>query len=104
MGLTAKFNLMILVAFGVGFLIAALVLNRIFIDNARDQVLQNARIMMMAANAIRKYTAQELEPLLPMERDGKFVPETVPASTDEFQGGAGGFPRIYLSGARAQSN
>ena len=35
--------------------------------------------MMTAANAIRKYTAQELEPLLPMERDGKFVPETVPA-------------------------
>jgi len=79
MGLRAKFNLVILAAFAVGFLIAAIVLNRVFINNARDQILQNARIMMTAANAIRKYTAQELVPLLPMERDGKFVPETVPA-------------------------
>jgi HAMP domain-containing protein len=79
MGLRAKFNLVILAAFAVGFVIAAVVLNRVFIANAREQVLQNARIMMTAANAIRKYTAQELAPLLPTEHDGKFVPETVPA-------------------------
>jgi methyl-accepting chemotaxis protein len=79
MGLRAKFNLVILAAFAVGFLVAAVVLDRVFADHARDQVLQNARIMMTAANAIRKYTAQEIGPLLPMERDGKFVPETVPA-------------------------
>jgi HAMP domain-containing protein len=79
MGLRTKFNLVILAAFAFGFLIAAFVLNRVFIDNARDQVLQNARIMMTAANAIREYTTRELLPLLPTERDGKFVPETVPA-------------------------
>jgi HAMP domain-containing protein len=79
MGLRAKFNLVILAAFAVGFLVAAIVLNRVFANNAREQVLQNARIMMTAANAIRNYTAQELVPLLPTERSGKFVPETVPA-------------------------
>jgi HAMP domain-containing protein len=79
MGLRAKFNLSILVAFVVGFGIAAIVLHSVFIDAARDQVMQNARIMMTAANAIRKYTADDLVPLLPMEHDGKFVAETVPA-------------------------
>jgi HAMP domain-containing protein len=79
MGLRAKFNLSILLAFAVGFAIAAAVLHGLFIDNAREQVLQNARIMMTAANAIRKYTADDLVPLLPMEHNGKFVPETVPA-------------------------
>ena len=79
MGLRAKFNLAILAAFAVGFLIAALVLNHVFVENAREQVLRNARIMMTAANAIRHYTSQELVPLLPAERDGQFVPETVPA-------------------------
>jgi len=79
MGLRAKFNLSILVAFLIGFGIAAAVLHSVFIDTARDQVLQNARIMMTAANAIRKYTADDLGPLLPMEHNGKFVPETVPA-------------------------
>jgi protein-histidine pros-kinase len=79
MGLRAKFNLAILAAFAVGFLVAAIVLNRVVNDNARDQILQNARIMMTSANAIRTYTAADLVPLLPMERDGKFVAETVPA-------------------------
>ena len=79
MSLRAKFNIAILVAFVMGFVIAAAVLHRVFIDDARDQVMQNARIMMTAANAIRKYTADDLVPLLPMEHNGKFVAETVPA-------------------------
>jgi HAMP domain-containing protein len=79
MGLRAKFNVAILVAFVMGFVIAAVVLHSVFIDDARDQVMQNARIMMTAANAIRKYTADDLVPLLPMEHNGKFVAETVPA-------------------------
>jgi hypothetical protein len=79
MGLRAKFNLSILIAFVVGFGIAAIVLRSVVIDIADDQVIQNARIMMTAANAIRKYTAEDLVPLLPMEHDGKFVAETVPA-------------------------
>jgi protein-histidine pros-kinase len=79
MGLRIKFNLAILAAFAVGFLIAAVVLRGVFIDSAREQVLQNARIMITTANAIRKYTAQDIGRLLPMERDGKFVAETVPA-------------------------
>ena len=79
MGLRAKFNLVFLAAFAVGFVIAALVLRWVAINNARAQVLDNARIMMTAANAIRGYTANELDPLLPMEHDGKFVAETVPA-------------------------
>ncbi len=41
--------------------------------------MQNARIMMTAANAIRQYTAIELVPLLPSVHNGKFVPQTVPA-------------------------
>ena len=79
MGLRAKFNISILAAFAVGFVIAAFVLHSVFNANARAQVLQNARIMMTAANAIRTYTADDLVPLLPMEHDGKFVAETVPA-------------------------
>jgi HAMP domain-containing protein len=79
MGLRAKFNLVILAAFAIGFLVAAAVLYRVVNDNAREQVLQNARIMMAAANAIRTYTSSNLVPLLPQERDDKFVAETVPA-------------------------
>jgi Protein of unknown function (DUF3365) len=79
MGLRAKFNLNLLAAFAIRFAVAAFILHGVFIDGAREEVLNNARIMMTAANAIRSYTAHDLVPLLPMERDGKFVAETVPA-------------------------
>ena len=79
MGLTAKFNLAILAAFSVGLLVAAIVLELVAAKLARHQVLENARIMMTAANGIREYSAQHLVPLLPIEHDGKFVPENVPA-------------------------
>jgi len=35
--------------------------------------------MMTGANAIRAYTSQEIVPVTPAEKDGKFVPQTVPA-------------------------
>jgi HAMP domain-containing protein len=79
MGLRAKFNLMTLAAFCVGFLVAAIVLDLVAVKTARHQVLENSRIMMTAANGIRKYTTHDLVPLLPIEHDGKFVPENVPA-------------------------
>ncbi len=96
MGLRAKFNLVILAAFAVGFAIGAFVLDRVAIAGAREQVLDNARIMMTAANAIRKYTADELGPLLPIDHDGNFVAETVPAyaaqkNFKEIQAGFAGY-------------
>jgi protein-histidine pros-kinase len=79
MRLRTEFNIAILAAFAVGFVIAAVALQSVFVRAAREQVMENARGMMTAANAIRKYTAEELVPLLPTEHNGKFVAETVPA-------------------------
>jgi HAMP domain-containing protein len=79
MGLRAKFNLALLAAFVVGYVAAALVIYRVVNANARDLVLQNARIMMAAANSIRDYTSDELDPLLPKERNDRFVAQTIPA-------------------------
>jgi HAMP domain-containing protein len=79
MGLRVKFNLALLAAFAVGMLVAVVVLQHVFINYARTQVLENASIMMTAANAIRNYTTRDLVPLLPMEHNGKFVAESVPA-------------------------
>jgi hypothetical protein len=106
MRLRAKFNLAILAAFIIGFSIAAFLLQRVFINNAREQVLENARVMMTAANAIRKYTADDLVPLLPKDKDGKFVPETVPAfcGSNDLPRRARGVLRVHLSRAGAQPN
>jgi protein-histidine pros-kinase len=79
MGLRAKFNLAVLVAFLVGFGAAALILQQTFIANARDEVLQNARIMMSAANAVRHFTSDQIVPLASAVPGGKFIPASVPS-------------------------
>lgn len=78
MGLRTKFNLAVLVAFAIGFALAAFWLQRLFVDNARQEVLQNARIMMSAADAVRQYTDMEVAPVLGVESGGKFMAASVP--------------------------
>ncbi len=78
MGLRAKFNLAVLAAFIVGLGIAALLLQQVFIANAREQVLQNARIMMSAADAVLHYTDQHVTPLIDTAPGAKFVAAAVP--------------------------
>jgi protein-histidine pros-kinase len=47
--------------------------------NARDEVLNTARIMMDSAIAVRNYTINEIKPLLNAQEKHKFLPQTVPA-------------------------
>ena len=79
MGLRLRFNLVLLFAFAVGLAIAALVSDRILRDNAREETLKNARIMMESALAIRGYTANEIQPLLEEAAFDRFLPHTVPS-------------------------
>ncbi len=79
MGLKAKFNLAMLVAFLVGLALAAGMSWRIVHENARREVLQEAAIMMAQASAIRDYTAKEIEPLLADQIKVRFLPHTVPS-------------------------
>ena len=79
MGLKAKFNLVMLLAFLVGLALAAALAYRIVQDNARREVLQDAAIMMEQASAIRSYTSREIGPLLADQSKIHFLPHTVPA-------------------------
>ncbi len=78
MGLRLKINLSLLAACAIGLAIGGVLLHRVFADDIHAQVLQNARIMMTEADAVRRYTAGSLVELLPPERNGHFVAETVP--------------------------
>lgn len=79
MGLKAKFNLVMLVAFLGGLALAAGLSWRIVHENARREVLQEANIMMAMASAIRDYTNNEIEPLLADQIKTRFLPHTVPS-------------------------
>ena len=79
MGLKAKFNLVMLLAFLVGLVLAAALAYRIVQENARREVLQDAALMMEEASAIRTYTSREIGPLLAEQSKLHFLPHTVPA-------------------------
>jgi protein-histidine pros-kinase len=47
--------------------------------NAREEIVQNARLMMEAALASRTYTNTQVKPLLETQLKYAFLPQTVPA-------------------------
>jgi HAMP domain-containing protein len=87
MKLVAKFTLVFLIVFGVGFALAAYMARGFLQKNATDEVIQNAQLMMETANSVRSYTTKQIKPLLLADKsDTSFHPQTVPAyaATESF--------------------
>jgi HAMP domain-containing protein len=63
MRLIVKFNLVITLAFMAGLAVSVLLMRERFIDDARTEVLANARIMLQSSDSIMRYTSQEVTPL-----------------------------------------
>ncbi|HZU89296.1 MAG TPA: DUF3365 domain-containing protein, partial [Stellaceae bacterium] len=78
MGLKAKFNLVMLATFLVGLTLAAWLSYVVVLQDAREEVLQQARIMIDAASAVRGYTDKEVGPLLEAQNSIRFLPQTIP--------------------------
>lgn len=87
MRLVVKFNLVLLVIFALGFAAAAGFSKSLLERSAREDVLQDARLIMESALASRAYTIQQVAPLLRRLGDAEFLPQTVPAfaATEQFE-------------------
>ncbi|MGH8799553.1 MAG: c-type heme family protein [Casimicrobiaceae bacterium] len=79
MKLIWKFNLALGAVAAVAFILAAIVSYTVLHANARDEVLQNARVMMESASASADYTNAQVRPLLETQLKYKFIPQSVPA-------------------------
>jgi HAMP domain-containing protein len=79
MKLIAKFNLALLVVFGIGFASAGYISHRLLEKNAKEEITENARIMIEAASAVRGYTNTQIKPLLDTQLKYSFLPQSVPA-------------------------
>ncbi len=81
MRLLLKFNLLLVVVFGVSIAITAYVAHSFLEQNAHDQVIQQARLMMGAAGGMRTYTSKQVGPLLAASENQStpFPPQRVPA-------------------------
>jgi len=81
MRLLLKLNLVLLLTFGAGVAISGYVAHGFLQESAREQVLQQARLMMDAAFATRRYTAEQINPLLAARKSylRSFPPQMVAA-------------------------
>ena len=79
MQLLAKFNLMLTTVFALGLIAVCLVTDSLLKRSAQQQVVDNARIMMETALAMRDYTSHEIKPHLDAQNAVAFLPQTVPA-------------------------
>lgn len=79
MGLRLKFNLVLLAGLLVGLGMAASLSYGMIFDGARQETLSQATIMDAQANAISRYTADEIAPLLATQFARRFLPQSVPA-------------------------
>lgn len=79
MGLRLKFNLVLITVFLVGFAAASMMSRQLLQENARDEVIRNARLLMDTAIAVRSYTVEQIKPQLDPQLAEVFLPQTVPA-------------------------
>jgi|CXWL01.1.fsa_nt_gi HAMP domain-containing protein len=79
LSIAAKFNIVFLAIFGVGFGAASAVTNYLLQENAREETLQSARVLMQAALAARSYTSGQIVPLLETRLKYEFLPQSVPS-------------------------
>jgi methyl-accepting chemotaxis protein len=79
MGLRLKFNLVLIVVFLAGFAAAGLVSRQLLQENARDEVIRDARLMLESASSMRTYTVDQIRPHLIKQMEEVFLPQTVPA-------------------------
>ena len=79
MGLRLKFNIVLALVFAAGMAVSAYVSHQLLQNNAKQEVLRNAGLMMEAALAVRGYTVSQVKPLIEYQLAEKFLPQSVPA-------------------------
>src|SRR5262249_36773227 len=81
MRLLVKLNLIFLLVFGSGIVVSGYLSRNFLLQSAREEVLQQARLMMGSAGAMRTYTTKQVSPLLQAHQKeiNTFLAQTVPA-------------------------
>lgn len=81
MKLLARFTLIFLIVFGAGLALSGWVSYRFLRQDAQEQVVQQARLMMQTMQSARTYTTKQVAPLLVNDQAHvrSFLAQTVPA-------------------------
>jgi len=80
MKLLVKFNLLLIVVFGLGLGLIAINARSFLLEDAKTTVLDQAKLMAASSKATRDYTDEEISPILEStpEHKNEFLPQTIP--------------------------
>jgi protein-histidine pros-kinase len=84
--LLAKFNIVLILAFGLGIALIAHYAHNFLMDNAEQQIVQEAELMAASASAMKDYTANQVSPLLV---SASLNSGATPVASDSSTGGSG---------------
>lgn len=79
MKLLVKFNLIYILVMALGVGVSGWLTRGLLENNARDEVLNKARMLIDKANAVRGYTSGQITKLLETQMKYEFLPQSVPS-------------------------
>ncbi|MFO0627375.1 MAG: DUF3365 domain-containing protein [Polyangiales bacterium] len=79
MKLLVKFNLLFLLVMVLGLATSGMISRALLQENAKEEVLNNGRLLMEKALAVRAYTNEQITPLLQTKMQYEFLPQSVPS-------------------------
>jgi len=79
MKLLVKFNLIFIAVVALGIAISGWIARDLLQANAREEVLNNARLLMESAQAVRGYTSGQITKLLEEQMKVEFLPQAIPS-------------------------
>jgi len=79
MKLLVKFNLLFVLVMVLGLAVSGAITRNLLQENAQDEVLNNARLLMEKAIAVRTYTSTQISKLLQTQMKYEFLPQSVPS-------------------------
>jgi HAMP domain-containing protein len=79
MKLLVKFNLLFIVVMALGLAVSGYVTRSLLQENAKEETLNNARLLIEKALAVRGYTSGQITKLLETQMKYEFLPQSVPS-------------------------
>jgi len=79
MKLLVKFNLIYVIVMALGVGVSGYLTRTLLVANAQEEVLNNARMLIEKANAVRGYTSGQITKLLETQMKYEFLPQSVPS-------------------------
>lgn len=79
MGLRLKFNVILALTLVLGLIASSIIFWQVAEDNAREQLHSQIAVLRAQALAVRRYTSEEIKPLLAEQSGVQFLPQSVPS-------------------------